>query len=139
MFTTIVVGTDGSQTARRAVAVAAGLARQLDAELHVVHGFRDPVVSFPGGADGEGDRWKEAGEAVLADALADPALEGVRARGRTAVGGVVEVLVAVAAETGADLIVVGNRGIHAAGRAQESLSVRVAQEAPCHVLIAKTT
>ena len=52
MISTIVVGTDGSQTARRAVAVAADLARSLDAELHVVHGFRDPAAGQEAGVGG---------------------------------------------------------------------------------------
>lgn len=137
-ISTIVVGTDGSQTARRAVAVAADLARRLDADLHVVHGFRDPSAGQAGPAPGS-DRWREANEAVLADALADPTLGGARVTGHSVAGGVVEALVAVALETSADLIVVGNRGVQGAAGSIDSVAGRVAQEAPCHVLVAKTT
>jgi nucleotide-binding universal stress UspA family protein len=137
VISTIVVGTDGSQTARRAVAIAAELARSLGAELHVVHGFRDPAAGQETLASG--DRWRQANEAVLADALADPALEGVRVHGHTVAGGAVEALVSVADETGADLIVVGNRGLHGPSGSLDSVAGRVARATPCHLLVAKTT
>lgn len=137
MISTIVVGTDGSQTARRAVAVAADLARSLDADLHVVHGFRDPAAGQE--APVSGDRWRQANEAVLADALDDPALEGVRARGHSVAGGVVDALVSVAVETDADLIVVGNRGLHGPSGSLDSVAGKVALVAPCHLMVAKTT
>lgn len=149
MFSTIVVGTDGSQTARRAVAVAADLARRFDAHLHVVYGYRNPAAGPIGPAGpaaeppsmrGPGTaRWQEASEAVLEEALADPALEGVRAEGHPVAGAVAEAIVAVAERTGADLIVVGNRGMQGAERGRESVADSVAHRAPCHVLIAKTT
>jgi nucleotide-binding universal stress UspA family protein len=149
MFSTIVVGTDGSQTAKRAVAVAAELARRFDARLHLVYGHRDPSAG-QAGQEGSGavapavrgpgtGRWHEASEAVLADALADPALHGVRAEGHSVTGGVSEAIVAVAERTGADLIVVGNRGMGTARQVLDSVPDTVAHRAPCHVLIAKTT
>jgi nucleotide-binding universal stress UspA family protein len=149
MFSTIVVGTDGSQTARRAVAVAAELARRFDAELHVVYGYHNPAAGpiGPGGSSGGAPAvrgpgtsgWQEATEAVLADALADPALEGVRVEGHPVAGPVPEVIVSVAEQTGADLIVVGNRGMQGGERGRDSVPEAVAHRAPCHVLIAKTT
>jgi nucleotide-binding universal stress UspA family protein len=84
-------------------------------------------------------RWQEANEAVLAEALADPALHGVRAEGHSVTGGVPEAIVAVAERTGADLIVVGNRGMQGARAVADSVPDIVAHRAPCHVLIAKTT
>lgn len=149
MFSTIVVGTDGSQTARRAVAIAAGLARRLDASLHVVYGYRNPAAGPIG--DGVADeaapvprapattRWQEASEAVLAEALADPALEGVRTQGHSVAGSPAEVIMAVAERTAADLIVVGNRGMQGERPVRDSVPDVVARRAPCHVLIAKTT
>ena len=149
MFSTIVVGTDGSQTARRAVAVAAGLARRFDACLHLVYGYRNPAAGplGPGGPDGpppvlQGpgtSRWQQASEAVLAEALADPALDGVRTEGHSVAGAVPEAIVAVAERTGADLIVVGNRGMQGEPPSHDSVPDTIAHRAPCHVLIAKTT
>ena len=50
MFSTIVVGTDGSATASEAVALAAQLARQNSARLHLVVGAHtSAAVSVPSG------------------------------------------------------------------------------------------
>ena len=49
MFSTIVVGTDGSQTARRAVLDGGAASPQNDAKLHVVYGQVDPEETAPGG------------------------------------------------------------------------------------------
>ena len=142
MISTIVVGTDGSRTAGQAVAVAADLARHLDATLHVVHGYHPPAVlegageAVEGAATATSAMWREMGEAVIADALDDPALEGVTATGHSVPGGAWQAVVSVAEEVGADLVVVGNRGMRGSG---ESVPDAVAAHAPCHVLIAKTT
>ena len=136
MFSTIVVGTDGSQTAKRAVAVAADLARQMGGRLHLVNGYRDP--GGLGIATGR-SRWEEASEAVLDEALDDPALSDLAVERHSVVGGPTDALVAVAEEIGADLIVVGNRGLQGARRTPDSIPETVAHRAPCHVLIVKTT
>jgi len=47
-------------------------------------------------------------------------------------------MVAWAQEHGADLIVVGNRGMTGAGRILGSVPAAVAREAPCAVLIVPT-
>jgi nucleotide-binding universal stress UspA family protein len=145
MFSSIVVGTDGSQTAKRAVAIAAEMARRFDARLHLVNSFRDPGEEAPVGASSVRDpqtspsMWRQSSEAVLAEALADPALAGVEVEIHSVVGGVAQMIVEVANRVGADLIVVGNRGMRGAGHSGESVPNSVAHQAPCHVLIAKTT
>jgi nucleotide-binding universal stress UspA family protein len=145
MFSTIVVGTDGSQTAKRAVVIAADLARQMGGRLHLVNGYRDPAD--PGGAGvavgspyrSTSNHWHDASEAVLEEAVEDPALAGLDVERHSVVGGPTDALVAVAEQTGADVIVVGNRGLQGARRQTDSVPERVAQRAPCHVLIVKTT
>ena len=138
MFSTIVVGTDGSQTARRAVVVAADLARSLGARLHVVHGYRDPSSGPVAFGPTQSSPWHEASEGVLDDALADPVLVGVDTEGHSVAGAPHEAIVSVAVATGADLIVVGNRGMRSGRASTDSVPIVVAHEAPCHVLIAKT-
>lgn len=136
------VGTDGSRTAQRAVAVAADLARRLDATLHVVHGYVAPAslegvgeaVAAPGRTTSR--LWQEMSEAVLDQAMADPVLAGVRAERHSVASGAWQGIVAVARDVGADLVVVGNRGMRGTG---ESVPDAVAVHAPCHVLIARTT
>ena len=73
MYKTLVVGTDGSQTADEAVKAAADLARSWGSELHIVTAFRTPRSGM-GAATG----------ADLADSGAGQALaeEGARNGGR---------------------------------------------------------
>jgi nucleotide-binding universal stress UspA family protein len=143
-FASIVVGTDGSQTSKRAVAIAADLARVHGAGLHVVHAYRDPEASsfdeVPAAPPvGPLSMWRAASEAVLADALENPAMNGVDVQVHSVSGGAADVLLRVATQAGADLIVVGNRGMQGARQSSDSVPNTVAHHAPCHVLIAKTT
>jgi nucleotide-binding universal stress UspA family protein len=103
MIRSIVVGTDGSDAAQRAVAVAASLAYDLGATVHLVHAV-DHAVS---GADGD------ATEARLLAQWAAP-LEAAHVVWCTEVhdGAPATVLADVARETRAQLLVVGNRGAH---------------------------
>lgn len=147
MFSSIVVGTDDSQTARRAVAVAGVLARRFGARLHLVHGFRDPgevpgapSARAPGGAGArEASVWRRSSEDLLAAAAEDPNLHDVDVALHSVAGGAAEVIIVVAERVGADLIVVGNRGMQGVRQPPESVPNLVAHRAPCHVLIAKTT
>jgi len=150
MFSSIVVGTDGSQTSGRAVAVAGELARRCGARLHLVHGFRDPGESGPAPAPARrpaaGDAvaggpslWRQSSADVLAAAAEDPNLDGVDLEVHSVVGGAAEVIIEVAGRVGADLIVVGNRGMQGPRQPPEAVPNVVAHAAPCHVLIAKTT
>lgn len=150
MFSTIVVGTDGSQTAKRAVSAAADVARRFGARLHLVNGYNDPsvlpglpaLVPAPSGTDGGAagssvaTRWRRASDAVLEEAARDPALEGIEVSLHSVPAAPAQALVEVADAVGADLIVVGNRGLRSDGT---SVPDTVTRHAPCHVLIAKTT
>jgi len=145
MFTRIVVGTDGSQTARRAVTLAGELARRFDAELHVVNGFRDPEAQHDADFTDVAPRsaqasiWRQASEDVLSGVLGDSSLDGVKVETHSVVGAASDVIITVAVRVGADLIVVGNRGMQGPDRSAESVPNSVAHRAPCHVLVAKTT
>jgi nucleotide-binding universal stress UspA family protein len=141
MFSTIVVGTDGSETANAAVGLAVELARQSGATLH--------IVSAPKGGTGVGGGGVSSGDPVGAGAFtrlaADSALEeaAAAASGLEVVtaarsGAPATVLVDYAGEVGADLIVVGSRGMQGTRRIIGSVPNSVAHNAPCHVLIAKT-
>ena len=155
MIGTIVVGTDGSQTAKRAVATAADFARRFGARLHLVNGYNDPsgapglpsaaraaVREGAGPSEGPGSsssvatRWRRASDAVLEDAAADPALSDLEVTTHSVPAAPAQALLEVARSIGADLIVVGNRGMR--GEAGSIPDV-VTRQAPCHVLIAKTT
>ena len=109
-FDRIVVGVDGSENAARAIDVAAGLAGLADAEVFAVHAV--------GLLEGSGDASHTPADRHVAvrDALEHDwcrALEqaGVRTSYELRDGNPVLVLLAVADEVGADLIVLGSRGL----------------------------
>src|SRR4051794_21271242 len=99
------VGYDGSRPARAALAAAAGLAKERDAEL-VVLAAPDRAPVLAGGHDAA----QEDVDAAIA-ALAT----GVRVRGELLVGAPAEALIERAADL--DLIVVGSKGHGVIGRA----------------------
>lgn len=128
----ILVGTDTSSRAQRAVDEAAALARARDAELLVLY-VKPPL---------------DAREVFDPDRLPDPdtylarlweRFPGVKLRTRTESGDPAETIVEVADEEDADVIVVGNRGVH--GRSRwflGSVPLGVATHAPTSVLIVDT-
>ncbi|MGH9154646.1 MAG: universal stress protein [Acidimicrobiales bacterium] len=140
VFEQIVVGTDGSPTAARAVARAVELARAVDAVVHVVSACRSFEVRL-GAAHQAG-----AGASVISrDVDADAALAAGRAAAATAgvafqlhprEGEAVAAILSVAEEVGGDLIVVGSVGIER--RLLGSVPRGVAQRAGCDVLIVHT-
>ncbi|MGH2657780.1 MAG: universal stress protein [Actinomycetota bacterium] len=123
----IVVGTDGSDSAIRAVRHAGWLAGALGADLIVTH-------AYPEARDGSPQR---VGASVLRDACARIPEASPTSMLRT--GEAAGTLVGLAREAEADLIVVGNRGLGSRRVLMGTVPGRVAQRAPCDVLIAHTT
>ena len=142
MYTNIVVGTDGSDTAAKAVELAAGLARQDGAHLHLVGVTKEPV-GVGGGPVAGGEPLTVEGFALLADEAmltrSAAGIEGVPVTTHAATGSPSAAIVRVATEVGADLIVVGSKGMTGARRVLGSVPNSVAHSADCDVLIAKTT
>lgn len=151
MYTSIVVGTDFSDTAAKAVEHAVGLAKAFGAKLHVVTAFR-PV--FPGvgstaieGIAIEAEVLQEAEEKIraefesrLAATKRELAAKGVDVETHQAAGDPADVLIETAEKAGADLIVVGNRRMSGMGRfVLGSVSNSVSHHARCSVLIVHTT
>ena len=147
MFRSIVVGTDGSETAHRAVAQAVGLAKSLGARLEIVCAY-EPMSSSrlrqERGAVPADMQWmvnaREDVEATLRDAAEQAELEGVQATTYARQGDPADAILDVAEERGADLVVVGNRGMTGAKRfLLGSVPNKVSHHAPCSVLIIRTT
>ncbi len=137
MIGRILVGTDGSDSAGAAVAVAARLAKDLGAELFVAH-----VV--PARAEGPDLRIREErapareiGKGILADAARRYSEVGVHTALRE--GNAAGELLEAADEYRVDLIVVGNRGMHGARRFFGSVPNNISHHATCSVLVADTT
>ena len=146
MFASIVVGTDGSKTAHRAVAQAVNLARSLGATLEIVCAY-EPIAGSrlrEERALAPADmQWmvnaREDVEATLRDAADQAELEGVTAETYARQGDPADAILDVAEERGADLIVIGNRGMTGAKRfLLGSVPNKISHHAPCSVLIIRT-
>jgi nucleotide-binding universal stress UspA family protein len=142
VYSTIVVGTDGSETASEAVKAAADLARRTGAVLHLLSAFSTttgmmgvPTAGFVAGDGPDSDALAQEAEEVLTNA--DKGLEGITVEHHTVGGAPADALVSIAEQVQADLIVVGNKGMHR--RILGSIPNSVAHNAPCTVLIVKTT
>ena len=148
MIRSIVVGTDGSETADKAVREAAALASQLGASIDIVSAYapnsnqrlREEARQAP-----EDTQWRltarEDVDAKLRDAqgIAEEAgVEDVSVHARE--GDPADAILDVAEERGSDLIVVGNKGMSGAKRfLLGSVPNKVSHHAPCSVLIVRTT
>lgn len=143
MGETIVVGTDGSQTAKEAVNEAIRLAKVFDGDLHLVSAYKPlqgAQVSAPAGA---AKVWQPLPDsrvqAILEDAAATGRLREVRVEMHARQEEPADALLKVASEVGANLIIVGNRGMQGARRVLGSVPNKVAHNADCNVLIVHTT
>lgn len=141
VFSVVVVGTDGSALAERALERASKLAAASGAQLHIVAAYHD---SWPFkerlGSSAKVDfvDLRRVAEEVLARAAAHARQHGVEPAVEAHEGDAAEVLLRVAEERGADLIVVGSRGLSAAERfLLGSVSHKVAQHAKSTVMIVR--
>jgi len=140
MFGVVLVGADGSDTARRAVEAAADLAAAAKGTLHIVTAY-DPKSYSTSTLPSE---FRNLNSEIDADALLQTLSFIAKSRGLEPVlhGGIGdpgEVIVQRAEEVGADLVVVGNRGMKGVRRVLGSVPNSVAHGAPCSVLIVDTT
>jgi len=146
MFKRLVVGTDGSETADEAVRRAAELARTADAALEIVSAYepvapvrlREEAVEAPKDLE-----WainpREDVDATLerAKGLAG---DGIQISLHARQGDPADAILDVAEEVGADLVVVGNKGMTGARRfLLGSVPNRISHHAPCAVLIIRTS
>jgi len=146
MFAAIVVGTDGSETAARAVAMATEMARVHGARLHLVTAY-EPVVPALSAEEQEalGElAWMaspgERAERIAAGAADEAGDAGIEVETHVTVGDPAHALIDVAEQRGADLIVVGNKGLSSPARfLLGSVPSKVVHHAPCHVLVVRTT
>src|SRR3954451_4343076 len=148
MIRSIVVGTDGSETASKAVREAAQLAAQLGAAIDIVSAYT-PVSNSrlrDEGRQAPGDlQWlvtpREDVDAKLRDAKELAERMGVReVTVHAREGDPADAILDVAEERSSDLIVVGNKGMSGAKRfLLGSVPNKVSHHAPCSVLIVRTT
>ena len=147
MFGSIVVGTDGSETAGEAVRQATELAKAVGAKVNLVSAFepvgnqrlREERQQVP-----EDMQWmvneREDVEATLKQAEEQIKEAGVDVETFARQGDPADAILDVAEERDADLIVVGNKGMTGAKRfLLGSVPNKVSHHAPCSVMIIRTT
>jgi nucleotide-binding universal stress UspA family protein len=142
MLSTVAVGTDGSPTASEAVEMAADLARRFEAKLVLLSAFENlPDVAPRGSGSSSEIDWTSSSSARVREILArtedELRRQGIDCTTRADEGDPADVLVKLATECGADLLVIGNRGMQR--RVLGSVPNTVTHKAPCSVLVVKTT
>ena len=162
-YSKVLVGTDGSKTATRAVEMAAGLAAALDLSPLIVCAFEppseeeleaarsdpnDPVAQWKAGRTQRETpdefRWRIAAasqaEDILERAANRAANAGAQPETRAIKGSPAESLITIAEDENFDLIVVGSVGMTGAKRFKlGNVPHRISHHAPTDVLILRTT
>jgi nucleotide-binding universal stress UspA family protein len=147
MFGSIVVGTDGSETADKAVAQAVSLAKSVGARVQIVSAYepvsdqrlREEAQQVPSDL-----QWmvnpREDVDNTLSQAAKVAEEAGVEVEIFARQGDPADAILDVAEEQDAGLIVVGNKGMTGAKRfLLGSVPNKVSHHAPCSVLIIRTT
>jgi nucleotide-binding universal stress UspA family protein len=136
MMRRVAVGTDGSSTAAEAVKAAGEIARRFDAELILLGVYQD---SGRAAQDPE-LQWASSPSARMREILArteEVTRSGIDCRTLTDEGDPGEALVRLAEACEADVLVIGNKGMHR--RVLGSVPNTVTHRAPCSVFVVKTT
>jgi nucleotide-binding universal stress UspA family protein len=147
MFASMVVGTDGSETASEAVRQATDLAKHIGATIHLVSAYEpvpegrlreerqqvpDDLQWMVNPREDVSETLERAGETIRE--------EGVAVETHAREGDPADAILDVAEEQNADLIVVGNKGMTGAKRfLLGSVPNKVSHHAPCSVMIIRTT
>jgi nucleotide-binding universal stress UspA family protein len=137
VISTVAVGTDGSETASEAVKQAAEFARRFDAKLVLLSAFKNEPP--PTGTDEA--QWAYSPAAQLREILARTETEmneqGIECTTLVDEGDPGDVLVRLAGDCRADVLVIGNKGMQR--RVLGSVPKSVAHNAACSVFVVKTT
>jgi nucleotide-binding universal stress UspA family protein len=144
--TKIVVGTDGSPTAQRAVGRATALAKAVGAELIIISAFNNRAPAGVAAAGISIDSGWVAAAQSGAESVAKEAAEAAKATGVASVsyqavaGDPSEALIHVTVEQGADLLVVGSKGMQSTARfLLGPIANKVARKVACDLLIVETS
>lgn len=135
------VGTDGSETATSAVSEAIVLASATGRALHIVSAYKSRALQvgsmpteFPGSLTS-----LDRVESVLADVKDRARSRGVTVQTHARDGDPATVLLELAEELGASLLVVGNKGIGSAKRfVLGNVPSKVVHHAPCSTYVVHT-
>jgi nucleotide-binding universal stress UspA family protein len=144
MIKTVAVGTDGSDTAAKAVEFAIDLAERYEAKIVFLSAYKaasDDRRQRESRDAPEDVQWQFSGSEDVDPALND-AEDSAKERGLDAASEAKEgepskVLVELAGKHNADVLVIGNKGMDR--KVLGSVPNTVSHKAPCSVVIVKTT
>jgi nucleotide-binding universal stress UspA family protein len=139
MFETILLAVDGSQSSDVATQTAIGFAAKTGASVEVVHVREHDVIVSKAGSGPDLETREEAGVLLsgVVDKLKDAGLTAHGTVRQATTSRVAHEIIAVADEAGADLIVVGNRGLSSfSGMLLGSVSNKLVHLAGRPVLVA---
>jgi nucleotide-binding universal stress UspA family protein len=141
MLSTIAVGTDGTATASKAVEAAAEIAQRFEAKLVLLSAAQDLRQTVAPSGQSEEVQWATNPDSVLREMLSRTE-QDIRDRNIECTpvideGDPADVLTRLAEDCNADLLVIGNRGMHR--RVLGSVPNTVTHKAPCSVYVVKTT
>lgn len=138
----IVVGTDGTATATAAVIEAMRLASAFGETLHIVSAYAPDHVQ----ADGLPREFSglvtshSHVDALLVDVASRARSAGIEVETHAGVGDAADLIIAVAKESKANLIVVGNKGIGSLRRfVLGNVPSKVVHNSPCSTYVVHTT
>jgi nucleotide-binding universal stress UspA family protein len=144
MINTVAVGTDGSDTAAKAVEFAIDLASRFEAKivfLSAYHPVSDERLKREARDAPEDVQWQinpaEDVEPALRDAEDSARERGLQTTSEASEGDASKVLVELASKHDADVLVIGNKGM--SRKVLGSVPNSVSHKADCSVLIVKTT
>jgi nucleotide-binding universal stress UspA family protein len=144
MLSTVAVGTDGTDTASKAVAFAIDLAKRYDARLVAISAYRPVSEARLKGEQKDAPeeiQWSinptEDVDAILSDVEEQAQEAGLKTTTVAGHGDPADVLVQYAEDQDADVLVIGNKGMQR--RILGSVPNSVAHKAPCTVIVVKTT
>ena len=139
MFDRILLGIDGSDHAAKATEVTAGLAKAVGGEVLVLHVIERIAASK--GAPATDLEIPRDAASLVEEAGTRLKKDGIRTREKVVTapsGRVVPEILSAAEESGADLIVVGSRGLSDfSGLLVGSVSHKLIQHADCPVLVVR--
>ena len=147
MYRSIVVGTDGSETAGEAGRQATELAKSVGASVHLVSAYSpapDARLRQERQHAPEEIQWsinpREDVEETLRQAVENVSQAGVKVETYARDGDPADAVLDVAEQKSADLVMVGNRGMTGARRfLLGSVPNKISHHAPCSVLIVRTS
>jgi nucleotide-binding universal stress UspA family protein len=136
MFRTILFAVDGSEYSKKAIPIAAGMAKAFDGEV-IVCNVREREISRFMNAVPETDEEADIADRVARE-LKDSGVSARPDRRATVIGRVAGEILTAATDHGADLIVMGSRGLgEFSSLLVGSVTHKVLHAATCPVLVVR--